>query len=73
MTHESHVIVADGRPVEFVSIREAADFFATGTAVIRRLVRAGELPSRRIGKHIRIPATALAAYAASAHSPERTP
>lgn len=43
----------------YVTISEAAERLALSTKTVRRLIARGELPALRIGRSIRIPATAL--------------
>jgi excisionase family DNA binding protein len=49
--------------------KEAADAMALGRTLFYRLVRAGVIPSCRIGKSIRIPVAALKAWAAAQGKP----
>ncbi|GAA4554364.1 helix-turn-helix domain-containing protein [Pseudonocardia xishanensis] len=42
-------------PRAFLRVQEAADVLAVPVKQIYTLVQSGELPHRRIGKHIRIP------------------
>lgn len=45
--------------MQLISIAEAADRLSVSTKTIRRLIARGELPARRIGTLVRIPAESL--------------
>ena len=45
-----------------LTVREVADLMRVSTMTVYRLIRAGELPAIRVGKHFRIRETELNGY-----------
>lgn len=48
--------------IELLTPREVAETMRVSTMTVYRLVKSGELPAIRVGKHLRIRAADLAAY-----------
>jgi excisionase family DNA binding protein len=45
-----------------LTVREVADVMRVSTMTVYRLIRGGELPATRVGKHFRIPTRDLEGY-----------
>lgn len=50
----------------YVSTQEAADYLSIDPQTIRRLIKSGEIPARRIGRNFRVPVSALVEEPAAA-------
>ena len=60
-----HMSAANDRPlgeVRFLTVAEVAAVMRVSKMTVYRLVKAGELPAIRVGKHLRIRTADLAAY-----------
>ena len=51
-----------GTEHRLLTVREVADAIRVSTMTVYRLIRAGELPAIRVGKHFRIRESDLSAY-----------
>ena len=47
---------------ELLTVREVADTMRVSTMTVYRLIRGGDLPATRVGKHFRIPTRDLEGY-----------
>ena len=56
---------------EFVSLREMADWLGVSVTIAYRMVRTGEVGSRRIGGLYRVSKTDLEKYLQRTHRPAR--